>query len=84
VTRTTVRAQLVEAVENERLQQQAITSQATYRFRVRRRADIRPKMRASWTPIWPPSAPTLALEIHGVPPDGNGATSMFVDCGRIN
>jgi head-tail adaptor len=84
VPHTTVRAQLVSTAEGERLQGEAMTAQASYRFRVRRRADLTPRMRATWTPIWPPSAPALALEIHGVPPEGNGVTSMFLDCGGIN
>jgi head-tail adaptor len=83
VTKVTVQAELMPIGATERLQLQAIASIVLLRFRVRRRGDLTPAMRASWRPSWLTAAATQLLEIHGVLPDGNGVQGMFLDCGVV-
>lgn len=79
-TDATVWAEMIPVRADERLQAQAVGAQADYRFRTRCRADITAKLRARWTPRWPPGAATLHLEIHGVQPDTDPAF-MVLTCG---
>jgi head-tail adaptor len=81
---TPIRAQLLPIGASERLQLQQIASLVTYRFRVRRRSSVTPAMRATWRPSWPPASPAQTLEIHGVVPDGDGVSAMFLECGAVS
>lgn len=82
-TLDTIWAEQIPLRVSERLQLQAMQAVALTRFRVAVRADITPKMRALWTPTWPPNAPQQELEIHGVLPDGDGRTDMWLECGAV-
>jgi len=82
-TLDTVFAELLPVRAMERLQAQALQAQLDYRFRVHTRGDLTPQMRALWTPQWPPGAPLHTLEIHGIPPDGDGRQYLFLECGEI-
>lgn len=64
-----VPAEFIPISASERVQAQGIQSDVQYRFRVRRTPDITSKMRAIWTPVWPPGAETETLEITGVLPE---------------
>lgn len=79
-TLDTVAGELLPLSAGERLQLAAVQTSTLLRFRVRRRADVTTKMRATWTPSWPPQAAQLALEITGVLPWGDGRTWMQLDC----
>lgn len=83
-TLATVWAELVPMGASERLQAQAMGSTTSLRFRVRRRVDVTPKMRVSWTPTWPMDATARTLEIHGVVPMDDGRTWMYLDCGEVS
>lgn len=78
----TIPAELMPLRAGERLQLAAIQSDVAYRFRTRRRADIEPRMRATWTPSWPPQAAEESLEILGVLPMDDGRTWMLIECAR--
>lgn len=78
-TLDTVWAELMPIRSFERVQMAAVHSGTLYRFRVRRRTDVTPKMRALWTPTWPSGAPQQALEITGVVPDGDGRVGMLIE-----
>ncbi len=52
----------------ERLQLGAVQAISPFQFRIRVRTDVSPKMRAEWTPRWPPNAATEFLEISTVDP----------------
>lgn len=86
-TFTTIRGQFIPVgaskIQREGLNDGAITATLDIRFRVRRRADITPAMRAIWTPSWPKAAPAVALEIHGVLPEDDGRITMFLDAGVL-
>jgi len=79
----TVWAELLPVRALERLQAQALQAQLDYRFRIHTRADLVPQMRALWTPQWPAGAGQHTLEIHGLPPDGDGRQYMFLECGEV-
>jgi SPP1 family predicted phage head-tail adaptor len=83
-TLATVWAALESFTAAERLQAQAIGSQQGLRFRVRRRLDVTPSMRVSWTPTFPPNASARTLEIHGVAPVDDGRTWMRLECGEVS
>jgi len=78
-----VPAELIPIGATERLQIQAMASDVSYRFRVRRRDDVTPKMRALWTPLYPKDSDQQTLEIHGVYPDLQDRTAMLIEAGRI-
>lgn len=82
-TLDTIWAESLPVRAAERLQAQAVQAVLDYRFRVYVRPDITAKMRALWTPTWPPSSPQHTLEIHGVPRDDDGRFFMFLECGEI-
>lgn len=67
----------------ERLQAQSLSARVDYRFRTRLRLDITARMRAIWTPSWPPNAPAHTLELHSVVPEGDGKTWMLLDAGEV-
>jgi hypothetical protein len=73
-------AQLLPIRAAEWLQQPAIESATMLRFRVPRRLDLTPAMRAQWTPQWPPGGAAQTLAITGILPDGDGRVYMFLDC----
>ena len=75
--------EMVPLSANERLQAKAISAQTNYRFRVYVRTDVTAKMRAQWTPTWPPGSSTQTLEIHGVIPWDDGRTFMILECGVL-
>jgi len=76
-------AGLVNLSGLERLQAQALSARVDYRFRTRLRTDITARMRAIWSPSWPPNAPAHTLEIHSVTPEGDGKTWMLLDAGEV-
>ena len=79
----TVPAELIPLRAMERLQAQAISAQVDYRFRIRVRTDVTAKMRALWTPRWPPGSTTKTLEIHGVLPADDGRRFMLLEAGVL-
>ena len=76
----TVPAELIPLRATEILQQNAIQSQTSLRFRVRVRADLQSKQRAQWTPRWPPGSATRTLQILGVLPFGDGRDYVSLEC----
>lgn len=76
-------AELVTLSGLERLQAQALSARIDYRFRTRVRTDVTARMRAVWTPSWPPNALPHTLEIHSVIPDGDGRTWMLIEAGEV-
>lgn len=80
-TLDSIDAEYVPEAAGEHLQAEQIVGQVDVRFRTRSRADITTKMRAYWTPAWPPSAPRQIFEIHAVTPDPDDREFMFLVCG---
>lgn len=79
----TVPAEMVPLRAYERLQLSAVQSDVDYRFTVRLRSDIEPKMRALWTPRWPRGAAQQVLEILGVLPDeADPLVYQVLECAR--
>jgi head-tail adaptor len=74
-------AELVQTSGNEQLEASRIGSQTLYTFRTYARADVRPAMRALWTPAWPPSATRVIVEIFAVRQDPKDRQFMLMDCG---
>lgn len=81
-TFATIWAEMIPMSALERLQALSLTSRVDYRFRTSARHDITPKMRAIWTPSWPPPASPHTLEIHGVLPWQDGRTFLVLECGE--
>lgn len=79
-TLATVPAEHLAKGASEGMQARAVISSVLYRFRIRRRADVLPKMRALWTPTWPPSASQQTLEINGVYPDDRDLGAQVLEC----
>lgn len=73
-------AEMMPLRASERLQLEAVQSDVTYRFRVRRRTGLSPTMRLLWTPRWPRSSPQETLEITGVIPED--LTYMTLECAK--
>ena len=67
----TMPAELQPIAMVKRLQAEATRPGNYYQFGVRIRPDLDQTMRALWTPIWPPGAPTHTLEITQVRPDAD-------------
>ena len=82
-TLDTIRAALLEVRGSERLQAQAINAQIDYRFQVRRRVDVTPKMRLLWSPSWPEGAARKTLEIHSINPIDDGRMWMQLETGEV-
>lgn len=83
-TVATVPAELLPMMSgSEGLQAEAVTAQRDLRFRIRTRADVTSKMRALWTPRWPPSATERTLEVHAILPDGDGVVGTILSCGEL-
>lgn len=80
----TVWAEFVPIGVNERLQAHALGSETAVRFRIRRRTDVTPEMRVSWTPTFPPGASARTFEIRGVLPVDDGRTWMHLDCTELS
>lgn len=81
ITVDAVAAELMALGTSERLQLTAIHSDTKYRFRIRTRpGDVTEKMRALWTPSWPPNAPQHTLEINGLLPADDGRTYTYLEC----
>ena len=79
----TIFAELIPLRALERLQVKAIQGQVEYRFRVRVRTDLTPKMRALWTQRWPPGVAQKTLQIHGVLPDSDGRFYQLLEMGEV-
>lgn len=79
----TVWAEEIPLRAGERLQLAAIQSDVEYRFRVRARTDLEPKMRLLWTPRWPAGAAQQTLEVNGVLPDEEAPLRFqYLECSR--
>lgn len=77
----TIWAELMEKGAGEQLQAGGVVGVTQVRFRVRTRYDLNQKMLVTWTPSWPAGASARTLQIHGIQPQGDGRTWMFLDCG---
>lgn len=73
-------AELIPIRAGERLQMAAIQATVDYRFRVRARVDVTPKMRILWTPSWPAGSALRTLEITGVAPWSDGREWALLEC----
>jgi len=69
VTLDSVPAERLEETGGESVSAARVGADTSYRFRIRARADITPKMRALWVPAWPSGSARRVLEIHAVLPD---------------
>lgn len=74
----------LQARGNERIAAQAVTGIRELVFRIRSRADLTPRLRALWTPRWPPGRSAQTLEVHAVEPEGDGTVSVLLRCGDVN
>jgi len=79
----TVPAEVMPIRAGERLQAAAIQATVDYRFRIRARADLSPKMRVLWTPSWPSGSPQHTLEIAGVSGWAEGREWALLDCAEV-
>lgn len=84
-TLATVWAEWVPSGAVERLYgNRALGSELSAAFRIRRRLDVTPSMRVSWTPTFPPDATARTFEIRGVVPMGDGRTWMHLTCTELS
>lgn len=82
-TLDTVHAELMPIRASERLQMAAIQAVVDYRFRIRVRADLSPKMRLLWTPSAPAGVSRHVLEIAGVLPFDDGRTWQILEASEV-
>ena len=82
-TLDSISAEVIPLGVMERLQIQAVQSAVQFKFRVRVRNDLTPKMRLLWMPSAPAGAVRKTLVIAGVIPCGDGRQFSYVECAEV-
>ena len=82
-TLDSISAEMIPLGVMERLQIQAVQSAVQFKFRVRVRNDLTPKMRLLWIPSAPAGAVRKTLVIAGVIPCEDGREFSYVECSEV-